>query len=299
MLYTRHRDFFGRSDPNVLVVEGPSVSFNPLLDPGEVARAVAEDPVGATAEWEGTFRSDLSLYLDEATIERAIDRDRPMELPARESRYSAFVDVSGGRHDAFALVVGHKDGVLFIVDVVRVWEAPFDPSHVMPEVQSVLNYYKVREVRGDDYAAEWAVAGFKERGLRYVGSEHTKNECFLEALPQFSRGLVRIPEHAKLIHELRFLERTVHRSGRDTVSKPKRNGSDDVANALCGWIAHAGKASGYDVTLRRYFVDEDEPVGVDENGTSEAERRRGEYRDKNGVLWGSMGNRWPLLGPRW
>ena len=302
LLFTKHRDHFGKSDPTVLVVEGPSVSFNPLLDPGEVARAIADDPTGARPEWEGVFRDDLALFLDGATIERAIDRDRPMELPAKASlKYTAFVDVSGGQHDAFGLVIGHKAGAVFVADAVRVWESPFDPSDVVPQVQDVLGYYRVREVRGDEYSANWAKSAFKERGIRYVGSDYTKNECFLESLPMFSRGLVRIPEHAKLINELRLLERTVHRSGRDTVSKPKRNGSDDVANALCGWVAHAAVASAYDPTLKRYFEDEDGPVGPDENGTSEAERRRGEYRNKNGTLMASMRPWMPLglFGPRW
>jgi hypothetical protein len=88
--------------------------------------AVADDPEGARAEWEGTFRSDLAAFLSDELIDRAIDYDRPLENVRRHdgrSRYRAFVDPSGGRHDAFTLCIGHKDGrgegARFIADVIR------------------------------------------------------------------------------------------------------------------------------------------------------------------------------------
>jgi hypothetical protein len=43
----------------------------------------------------------------------------------------------------------------------------------------------------------------------------------------FARGLVRLPDHARLLRELRLLERHTHRSGKDTVNHG-RNGSDDA-----------------------------------------------------------------------
>jgi hypothetical protein len=55
----------------------------------------------------------------------------------------------------------------------------------------------------------------------------------LECAPLFARGLVRLPNHAKLLRELRLLERRVHRSGKDSVDHG-RNGHDDHANAVCG-----------------------------------------------------------------
>ena len=61
----------------------------------------------------------------------------------------------------------------------------------------------------------------------------------MEVIPLFARGLVRLPDHAKLLRELRLLERHTHRSGRDTVDHPK-NGRDDHANSVCGALVLAG-----------------------------------------------------------
>ena len=49
------------------------------------------------------------------------------------------------------------------------------------------------------------------------------------------RNAVRLPNHPKLIRELRLLERRTHRSGKDTIEHP-RNGHDDHINAVCGGL---------------------------------------------------------------
>ena len=78
---------------------------------------------------------------------------------------------------------------------------------------------------------------WQDHGIEYIRSELNKSAIYLEFLPLFARGLVRLPEHAKLLRELRLLERHTHRSGKDSVH-PGRNGSDDHANAVCGelWL---------------------------------------------------------------
>ena len=69
--------------------------------------------------------------------------------------------------------------------------------------------------------------------MRYVRSELPRSQIYLECLPLFARGLVALPDHKRLLRELRLLERHTHRSGRDTVDHGK-NGSDDYSNAVCG-----------------------------------------------------------------
>ena len=59
---------------------------------------------------------------------------------------------------------------------------------------------------------------------------------YLESLPVFTRGLARLPNNARLIRELRLLERRTQRSGKDTVEHP-RNGHDDHANVVCGVLS--------------------------------------------------------------
>ena len=166
LLNQKHRDYYGHDGDEVLVVQGPSIAFNPSLTPQAIAQAVADDPEGARAEWEAEFRSDLAAFLDEQTIDDAIEYDRPLELVRRhdgKSRYRAFADPSGGRHDAFALCIGHSLGhgqqQTFTCDVVRATRPPFDPKDVVAAYAALLKDFGLHSVSGDRYSAEWGCLG--------------------------------------------------------------------------------------------------------------------------------------------
>jgi hypothetical protein len=88
-------------------------------------------------------------------------------------------------------------------------------------------------------------SAWQECGISYVKSELPKSQIYLEVLPLFARGLVKLPDHAKLLRELRLLERHTHRSGKDTVDHP-RNGRDDHANAVAGVLRQLSNPLGFD-----------------------------------------------------
>jgi hypothetical protein len=248
LLHQKHRDYFGVDDPGTLVVLGSSQQFNPTLDERIIERSRATDPEGARAEWDAEFRSDLASFLDDATLDAVIDHSRPLELPPLHSRrYGGFVDPSGGRHDAFTLCIGHREGDGFIADVVRGVRPPFDPQQVASAYAELLREYRISQVHGDNYSGDWVVNAFKDCGIKYVRAEKPKSQLYLESLPLFTRGLISIPDLTPLIRELRLLERATHRSGKDSVDHG-RFGSDDYANALCGAAAHCGHR-GYGTSL--------------------------------------------------
>ena len=73
----------------------------------------------------------------------------------------------------------------------------------------------------------------------------------------FARGLVALPDHKRLLRELRLLDRHTHRSGRDTVDHGK-NGSDDYSDtpsAACPYVkqnvAIDGQTPLEEITLSR------------------------------------------------
>jgi hypothetical protein len=146
ILHDRHRDFFGKDDPDVLVVQGPTALFNPTIDDRIIANAMDSDAEAARSEWGAEFRSDLTALLDDDLIEAAIERGRPLELPPRlEHSYSAFVDASAGRHDAFCIGIGHKEGESIVADVIRGRRPPFDPASVAAEFAELAKSYQCSE----------------------------------------------------------------------------------------------------------------------------------------------------------
>jgi hypothetical protein len=199
------------------------------------------DPQAAAAEWLGEFRSDLQQFLDDALVDDAMDSQRPLEIPPREDlNYSAFVDVSGGRHDASVIAIGHaekgeSDAQYYVADVVRGFRAPHDPASAVRDFASLAKEYRVTEIFGDAYAADWVSGAFAEAGVSYRRSALNRSALYLEGLPLFVRGLVKIPDHSILARELRLLERRTTRGGRDSVDHGT-SGSDDHANALFGML---------------------------------------------------------------
>jgi hypothetical protein len=234
LLYTKWRDHFGQESNDVLVIQGGTNQFNPTLSAEMIAKAKAADPEAADSEWSGGWRDDVSSFLDEATVDNAIDHSRPLELPPRDGvQYLGFSDASGGRHDAFTIAIGHREGDKIICDALRGTPAPFNPSDVVASYANLLKDYRVTKLRGDNYSAAWVETAWRAHGITYERAELNKSQIYLESLPLFVRGLIAVPNLPALSRELRMLERRTSRSSKEVVDHP-RNQTDDYANSLCG-----------------------------------------------------------------
>ena len=248
LLYTKHRDYFGKDDDNILVVKGATATFNQTVNEAAIAALRAADPLGASAEWDSTFRSDLEGFLDDAVIDKAINCARPLELPPRPHLiYKAFTDPSGGAiaGDAYALCIAHREGPdRYIVDVVRGRKGPFDPIEVTREFGNLCKLYRIREIVGDNYGKEWTQSAWRSVGFHYIRAEETASKLYLEGQPIFNRGQIEIPDDATLIRELRLLERRPSNLGREVVSHP-RGANDDRANSLFGVLRLISQYRGF------------------------------------------------------
>jgi hypothetical protein len=262
LLFQKYRDHFAQNDNDILVLKGSTQTFNPTLDDATIAAQRAADPSGAMSEWDAEFRDDLATFLDDRLIEAAIEHGRPLELPPQPvGYYKAFADASGGgaRGDAYSIAIGHKEGALFVVDLVRAVPGPFDPFAVTKEFAELCQQYRVTTVTGDRWGKEWVQLAWRGTGIAYVQSALAKSDIYLECIPLFSRGLVRLPDHPKLLRELRLLHLQRHSGGRQSVDHPKGE-HDDFANACCGVLRELSAYLGYDHTYRAFqpgFVDED------------------------------------------
>jgi hypothetical protein len=261
LLYVKHKKYFGTDSDDTLVVQGSSLTFNKTLDEAAIAAQQEADPTAARSEWLAEFRADISGFLDDALIDASVDHGRPLELPPRAGVfYRAFVDPSGGSAggDAYALAIAHKQDGRFIVDVVRGRAGPFDPSEVTKEYVDLCKQYHIHSVVGDAYSAEWVASAWKREGIAYIQSKLNASQLYIEALPAFTRGLVSLPDHPKLLRELRLLERSPTRMGKELVTHP-RGCHDDHANSCCAVLHNLSSGVGYDLeTLRRAFALDDE-----------------------------------------
>jgi hypothetical protein len=237
LLHAKHKRHFGVEGDDTLVVQGTSKQFNGTLDDAAIAAQQEADPTAARSEWDAQFRDDIAGFLDDVLIEQAIDRDRPLELPPRaECSYRVYVDASGGAvgGDAYCICVGHKEeGPRYVIDLVRGRAGPFDPEALTQEYAALCKEYRVASVTGDKYGKEWVSSAWRKCEIAYTAAALTASETYCEALPLWTRGAVRIPDHPVLLRELRLLERMPTRMGKDQVVHP-RGVHDDFANVCFG-----------------------------------------------------------------
>lgn len=233
LLFDRWRRFYGKPDPEVLVVRGPTSVFNPTVPSAVIDQAIERDPDAAASEWLAEWRSDLADFVDRAVVESAVMPGRHELPPVVGQRYRSFVDPSGGSADAMTLAIGHVEADCAVIDCLREVRPPFSPAAVVAEFAAVLRSYGLDRVTGDRYGGQWPAERFGEHGIQYEPSARAKNEIYIDFLPLLNSGRTELLDNPRLVNQLCGLERRTSRGGRDSIDHPP-GGHDDLANAAAG-----------------------------------------------------------------
>jgi hypothetical protein len=232
LAYERWREHYGRDGDDVLVVRAPSAVLNPTIDRRIIDEAMARDPQVARAEWMAEWRDDLSQFLDRQLVEAAVDVGVTVRSAVPGVRYHAFADPSGGANDAFTLGVTHCEKDVVVLDCLVERHAPFNPDQATEEMAETVKSYGVREVTGDRYAGRWVVEAFGKHGVTYRHSGRDRSAIYMEALPLFMSGKIRLLDSRRLVSQFASLERRTT-MGRDRIDHPPHM-HDDASNAVAG-----------------------------------------------------------------
>ena len=237
-LWEAYRRHYGQDQDPVLVWQADTHSMNPSVDEQVIAEAYAQDESVAAAEYGAQFRRDIESFVSTEAVDAVVVTGR-YELPRVSGvRYHAFVDPSGGSQDSMTLAIAHNEKGTAVLDAVREHKPPFSPEAVVSEFAGMLKAYRLSTVTGDRYGGEWPREQFRKRGIEYRPAEKTKSELYLELLPAINSAKVELLDNARLLSQLRSLERRTSRVGRDTVDHGP-GGHDDVANAVAGALVGA------------------------------------------------------------
>lgn len=234
-LFDAFRKHYGKAGP-VLVWKAATRDMNPNVKQSLIDEAMERDPNAAMSEYMAEFRNDIAAFVPREVVEACVisgEHERPW---SGLHRYVAFVDPSGGSSDSMTLAIGHREGNMTVVDVVREIPAPFDPESATEEFTGVLKSYGVSQVTGDRYAGQWCQQAFRKRGIGYDPCDTPKSGLYTDLLPKLNSKTIRIPDVPKLVNQLSSLERRTSRGGRDSIDHAP-GGHDDVANAVAG-VAH-------------------------------------------------------------
>jgi len=245
LLYELHKRHFGNDDSPTLVWQASSKMMNPLLSDDYLSRMEQDDPDAYRSEVLGEFRQGVSNLFDPDALDACIDVGVKERLPDPRHRYTSFIDAaSGSGQDGFAVGIAHEDAGRYVLDCVRAWRPPFNPSGVIQECADLLKRYRLSETCGDRYAPGFVSEGFRLNQVHYRPSERDRSSIYLELLPMVNARQVVLLDRPDLLKELRGLERRRGTGGRDRVDH-RRGAHDDAANVTAGCLtllaSHAGQ----------------------------------------------------------
>jgi hypothetical protein len=247
LLWNRYNDYFGKDDPDTLVVHGTSRDFNPTLPQAKIDRELAKDRPRASAEYLSEWRDDISGLVSREIVEGLVDRgvrQRPYDPAIRN--YVAFADEAGGLSstgDSSTLCIAHAEGAGRLVqDVMLIFEPPYDSSAAIQEKSRVLGQYHLRRVTCDKWGSGLAASVYKRSGITAEQNAKLKSEIYLDLLPLISAGRPRLLDEPTQLKELCALQRRVAWGGKESVDHPRGHFHDDAANALAGALVLAASA---------------------------------------------------------
>jgi hypothetical protein len=224
----------------MLIWKASTSVMNPTVPEKVIAEAYERDPASAAAEYGAEFRTDIEGFLDRSLVDAAVGTGVTVRSPLDTVRYAGFADPSGGSRDSFTAAIGHAEADTVILDALYERRPPFNPSAVVAEIADLLRSYRLTAVTGDRYAAGWVTEAFAKEGITYTHNAQDRSQLYLDALPLFTSGRVRLLDNPRLAAQLAALERHTSPAGRDRIDHPVGS-HDDSANSCCGMLALISK----------------------------------------------------------
>lgn len=236
-IYADYKEFYGKVNTDCLVFQGDTLLFNPTYSEKKLARLKKRKPLTYRTEHEAHFRTDLSAMYDPAMIDKAVNHDRPLEIPYREGVDAvAFVDVAGGGgKDSYSIAIGHLENEKVIIDLVRSRAPKFNPDELTARYCDLVKLYRISLVVGDKFSGDWASNSWAKHDVEYERSEKTKSELYLEAESPFNTERVDLPDKELAITQLKNLIRKTRSGGKDSVDTDGGQ-PEDEANVIAGII---------------------------------------------------------------
>lgn len=137
--------------------------MNPTVPQEFIDKEIARDPDAGGAEWLAQFREDVEAAFSAELIEACVIPHRGDLPPSPELSYRSFDDVSGGRGDYWTKAIGHTDGNgKIIIDCMRAWKPPFDPSVIAGESAQISKAYRCPTTMAESLRSRVAQGGVRE-----------------------------------------------------------------------------------------------------------------------------------------
>jgi hypothetical protein len=236
VLFDRWEKFYGRNDPNTLVVQGSTLAFNATIASSVVDDAMADDAAVAGAEYESRWREDLAGYLTRDQIKAVVDKGITVRPPQRGVQYQAWVDASSGQgKDSMCASIGHRGDNISIVDHVIEHKPPFKPSDAVAQIAATFKAYGITRVTGDKWALGFVATEFERHGITLEHSDKPGSELYRQCRSIITSLRCRLPDNDRMVGQFSNLEVRALPGGNERIDHP-RGGHDDLSMVVAGLL---------------------------------------------------------------
>jgi hypothetical protein len=171
-------------------------------------------------------------------------------------------------------------GDLAVLDCLVEVRAPFNTNEAVGQIVDVLRSYHLSSTMGDDHAKGWVIAELQRHriGFEPRPPKMDRSALYMETLPLYSAGRVKLLDVPRLVSQYTALERRLMPGGWSRIDHPNRTGyHDDLANVVAGalwratsavtWNAEAMRSAAERLRMRGPYV---RPLGMVERRRSAA-----------------------------
>lgn len=159
-------------------------------------------------------------------------------LPQPGDRVACGVDL-GLTKDSAALVMVHQRGesliVAEIVELRPTRERALRPSELCQTFADIMRAHGCSYAYGDQYYRHALVEVLENNGFSYAEGPSPPSEAYVRARTLMREGRVRLPNHKRLLQQLRETVGVATSGGRLSIQHPRKSngGHGDIADALC------------------------------------------------------------------
>jgi hypothetical protein len=235
---------FGTHD-HALVLTAGTRALNPTWDPtGEIERDLREqDPDAAVREIDGQPMSGgAGTFFDGSALTACVDETLVLPMSASLCRRAAFGGDIGLVSDSSALVgvadVGRTLTVIAVSELRPTKGNPLRPKAVIDDFAATMTRFGARSFMADAHYRESVREHLAPHGIRFAdapGGRDGKSDVFLHAKKLIHEGRVRIPNHPRLLTQLRQVVSRPAPGGGLAITSPRRRGGGghgDIASAF-------------------------------------------------------------------
>ncbi len=246
-------EFIGRefgAHAHALCAVAPTRALNPNWDPtGEVERDLrAQDPDAAEREIDAKpMAAGSQLFFSPEALKAAVHATRPQRLPRRPGAlYAAGGDCAFKRNSS-ALAVVERDGERYRLALLEEQTPkpglPLKPSAVIADFAREMDGYGASGLVVDSHELDEVRAALVQHGKNALPAPD-KTESYILARKLFHEGKIELPDHPRLLRQLRDVVAKPQPGGGLQISSPKRaDGSHgDLVSALVAALWQAAQA---------------------------------------------------------